>query len=137
LHITLSGEEKDAGAHFYEVLEPGSAKVVASFANIPEHLPALTVNEYGRGKAIYLATEAKASTVEPVLAYVSRMAGLSPGPQTPDGVYARVVNSRTLYVNMTASEKRVVIDGTKKGLVNGRTYVGELVLAPQDAELLE
>ena len=75
--------------------------------------------------------------MQPILAYVTQMAGVAHGPQTPEGVYARNVNGRTLYVNTTAQEKRIVIDGAKKSLVSGRRYVGEFVLAAQDADLME
>ncbi len=34
-----------------------------------------------------------------------RPLGIQPGPKTPEGVYARVVDGRTLYVNTTDEEK--------------------------------
>jgi len=136
-HFSLNNVDIDSGVNFYEVLEPSTAKVVATLTNTPQPSPALTVNDYGRGKAIYLALEAKASSVQPILSYVTQMAGVAAGPKTPEGVYARIVNGRTLYVNTTAQEKRIAIDGAKKSLVSGRSYVGEFVLAPQDADLVE
>jgi beta-galactosidase len=33
--------------------------------------------------------------------------GLKPGPVTPEGVYAREVQGRVLYVNTTGAEKRL------------------------------
>ena len=37
----------------------------------------------------------------PVLKYLCELAGVHPGPRTPDGVFAREVDGRTLYVNTT------------------------------------
>jgi beta-galactosidase len=64
------------------------------------------------------------------------MAGIEPGPRTPDGVYARVVDGRTLYVNTTQSEQRIPIEGWRKGMISGRVYEGAVVLGPQDADLI-
>jgi hypothetical protein len=66
----------------------------------------------------------------------NKMVGLQPGPRTPDGVYARVVDGRTLYVNTTQREQRIPIEGRRKGIISGREYDGALILGPQDADLI-
>jgi len=71
-----------------------------------------------------------------VLGYLCRVAGVARGPETPDGVYARVVDGRTLYVNTTGEEKRIAISGVKKGILSGRSFDGVLILGPQEAELM-
>jgi beta-galactosidase len=101
LEFDLNGAMIQAGVHRYEVLEPSTATVLSRFTNTPDHSPAVTINHFGRGTAIYLATESKASAMGPVLEYVCHLAGIQPGPPTPEGVYARVVEGRTLYVNTT------------------------------------
>jgi beta-galactosidase len=59
------------------------------------------------------------------------------GPQTPEGVYARVIEGRTLYVNTTGQQKKVLIVGQKKGILTNREYDGSLILGPQEADLLQ
>jgi hypothetical protein len=54
------------------------------------------------------------------MGYLWKVAGVEPGPTTPDGVFARVVDGRTLFVNTRGEEKRVPIDGAKKGLISRR-----------------
>ena len=44
---------------------------------------------------------------------------ISRGPQTPSGVYARVVEGSTLYVNTTEIEKAIAIQGKKHGVFGG------------------
>lgn len=136
LAFELNGKPIITKVHRYEVLEPSTATVLARFTNSMDHAPALTVNKFGKGSAFYLATESDASAVGPVLAYAYTVAGVHRGPQTPDGVYARVVDGRTLYVNTTGEEKRVAIGGVRKGLITNRTYESELVLGPQEADLI-
>lgn len=126
-----------ASDHLIEVLEPSTASVLARFTTVPNHVPALTVNKFGKGKALYLATESNPSSIGPVLDYVRKLAGVQPGPETPDGVYARIVDGRTLYVNTTGEEKRIPITGSKQGIITHRVYKSAVFLGPQEADLIQ
>ena len=136
LKFELDGHNVDSGARHYEVLEPSTATVLSRFTNTGDHAPAVTINKFGRGNAIYLATESKASAIGPVLDYCYSLVGIHMGPRTPDGVYARTVDGRTLYVNTTREEKRIPIAGERKGIISNRVYQGTVVLGPQEADLI-
>src|SRR5581483_2520650 len=56
LNFELAGTSISTTAHRYEVLEPSTATVMVRFTSVPEHVPALTINSFGKGKAAYLAT---------------------------------------------------------------------------------
>ena len=43
-----------------------------------------------------------ASVMAPILHHLLESEEIHPGPVTPEGVYARLVDSRVLYVNSTA-----------------------------------
>jgi beta-galactosidase len=135
--IILKGRIEKTSIDFYEVLEPRTAKPMAKFARIPEMSPAITVNHYGKGRAIYVAVPAQMPVLAPLLRSLYSDLHLERGPKTPAGVYARVVDGRTLYVNTTGKEKVVTIGGRKRGVVSGRLYAGVLRLKPYDADLLE
>ncbi|MFZ0302649.1 MAG: beta-galactosidase [Terracidiphilus sp.] len=137
LKFDLDGESVDTGVHFYEALEPSTATVLSRFTNTADHSPAVTVNNFGKGRAIYLATESKASAIGPLLKHLYKTAGIQPGPQTPEGVYARVVDGRTLYVNTTQQEQRIPITGKSKGIISNRNYDGAIILGPQEVDLVE
>jgi beta-galactosidase len=137
LSFQMDGNTIDAKVHYYEVLEPSTATVVARFTNTADHTPAVTINKFGKGNAIYLATESNPSAIGPLMNYLYSVSGIQPGPKTPEGVFARVVDGRTLYVNTTGEEKRIPIAGTGKGIVSNRTYVGTVVLGPQESDLIQ
>jgi beta-galactosidase len=122
---------------FIEVLEPSTAEVLARFTNTGDKVPAVTVNKFGKGRAIYVATVAQPELMRALYRQLYPSLGLSPGPATPDGVFARVVQGRNYYVNTTGDTKDVPITGTMKGLISGQTWTGTLKLPPLGAELLE
>jgi beta-galactosidase len=77
------------------------------------------------------------SVLAPLVRSLYGNLGIEKGPETPDGVYARVVDGRTLYVNTTGEEKTVTIRGSKRGIISGASYEGVIRLKPYDADLVE
>ena len=78
---------------------------MAMFANTPEESPAITTNDFGKGRAIYVAVPAQMPILAPLVRSLYADLRIDRGPETPSGVYARVVEVKTLYVNTTADEK--------------------------------
>jgi beta-galactosidase len=137
LRFELDGKSISANSRRYEVLEPSTATVLARFTNTADHSPAITINRFGKGNALYLATESNNSTIGPVLERVLHVAGIQAGPSTPEGVFARSVDGRTLYVNTTEEKKTAILEGRKRGVLTGRIYEGVLVLGPLASELVQ
>jgi beta-galactosidase len=139
VQFDLQGTSFSSNAQYYEILEPSTARELGAITNspFPEHAPILTENRFGKGHAFYLATESTPSALTPVLEYVKRAAGIQDGLETPPGVYARVVEGRTFYVNTNYQPVSIPIDGSRKGLLSGKTYQGTLTLGPKSADLIE
>ena len=135
--LSVNGTIEKASIGFYEVLEPHTATPLAMFTNTPEKSPAITVNSYGKGRAIYIAVPAQMSVLAPLVRSLYADLGIQRGPETPAGVYARVVEGRTLYVNTTAEEKMITIRGSKHGIISGTSYEGSIRLKPYGADLVE
>lgn len=135
---TRIGETDAKGDNgFIEVLEPSTAEVLARFTNTGDKTPAVTVNRFGKGRAIYVGTVSQPEVMGALYRHLYPTLGLQAGPKTPDGVYARVVQGRNYYVNTTGEAKDVPIEGTMKGLISGRSWTGTLRLEPMGADLLE
>ena len=137
--FTLQGTEIDSKATYYEKLEPSTAQELGQISNsyLPDHFPSLTVNRFGKGYAYYLATDSTVSSMGPVLEYVRKMAGVEDGPVTPEGVYARVIDGRTFYVNSNWGEVSVIVKGAKRGLLSGKRFEGTVTIPAKGAELIE
>jgi beta-galactosidase len=133
----LRGEAVKASIRYYEVLEPRTAQTQATFSNISGHPPAVTVNKYGKGQAIYLAAPGQSSLIGPIVRGLYDPLGIQLGPKTPEGVCARVVNGRTLYVNTTDQEKDVAVGMKVHGVISNQSYDGEIKLGPYQVDLVE
>jgi beta-galactosidase len=137
LEVEFQGQKLKGSDPYYEVLELDTAKPLAMFANTPEESVAISVNKYGKGRAIYLAAAPQADLLGPLVRSLYADLDIVPGPETPDGVVARVVEGRTLYVNSHNAPKTVTIAGTKIGVLSGRRYTGTMDLPPYGVELLQ
>ena len=136
--VTKIGNEEVTGQiKFYEVLEPSSAEVIARFSNAEGTPPAITVNRFGKGRAIYIATPAQRPIMRALYRQLYSSLGIEAGPKTPEGVYARVVEGRVLYVNTTTEPKDVTIDGARTGVLSRKRWSGTLHLEPYGVDLLE
>ncbi len=137
VRLQFAGEEVQGDKAFVEVLEPGTAQVLARFTHPEGGRPAITVNQYGKGRAIYVGTLAQPAILGPLYRQLYASLGIEPGPATPEGVVARKVAGRLYYVNTTGEPKDVVIDGTMTGLLSGKPWSGTARIEALGADLLE
>jgi beta-galactosidase len=135
--LKIGDEEVKGTIPHYEVLEPSTAEVMSRFTNFEGTPPAITVNRFGKGRAIYVATPAQPQIMRPLLRQLYASVGVEPGPKTPDGVFAREVEGRVLYVNTNWAPVDVPIAGAMKGVLGGQRWEGTLRLQALGAELLE
>jgi beta-galactosidase len=135
--FSFDGVTVKTNINFYEVLEPRGAQPLASFTNTPEKSPAITINTYGKSRAIYVSVSAQMPTLAPLMRSLYPKLDIARGPKTPTGVYARVVEGRTLYVNTTGVEKTIAIRGKKREVLSGHTYDFVLRLRGHDTDRLE
>jgi beta-galactosidase len=137
LKVQFNGETLTGADNYYEVLELGAAKPLAVFENTPAKSAAISVNRFGKGQAIYLATAAQPSLIGPLLRSLYPQLGIERGPETPKGVVARVVEGRTMYVNTNNAPVTMTFSGSKSSVLTHQTYAGKIDLKPYGVELLQ
>jgi beta-galactosidase len=137
LSYELDGKSYQTDVRFYEVPEPSTATTLAHFNGLPADIPAITSNHFGKGEALYIAMPSSDKVMQPILMHLVAGLGLARGPETPEGVYARTVEGRTLYVNSTTSPQSVTVPGVfHRALADGDGR-DTLPLPPFGVELVE
>ena len=137
LKVSFNGQELTGTDSYYEVLEPKTAKTLAEFDNTPRKSPAITVNHYGKGYAIYLATAPQSALMGPLIRSLYPNLGIERGPETPDGVVARVVEGRTMYVNTKDSPVPVPFAGTRTDVLSAKRHSNTIDLPAYGVALLQ
>lgn len=120
---------------YYEILQPASAEVIATFTNLEQELPAITANSYGKGKAVYVAVPAQKDLMRELLSHLYEELLIEKGPETPEGVVARRIGDHVLYVNTTDSEQQVALSSSGQRRATDQAIESSLLLASYGVEV--
>lgn len=135
LEIRNGKKQVKVRVDYYEYLE---LKTARSFAEIVgKNRCAVSVNQYGKGKAYYIASEANEELVSWLLEQVEEEVGLKRYVKTPKGVCARkIAETQTFYLNMTNDTVEIQLESQGNGVLTERTYEKAIQLRPYDGELI-
>ena len=105
-------------------------------------MPVITKNDYGKGKAYYLATASSKEFYREFLSDLCKEQGISPVLETPAGVEVTSRENETgrfIYVlNHNSNDAEISLPGRMKDLISGEVFEtgGKLVLQPKDVKIL-
>lgn len=120
---------------YYEELELKTAECFARFTD--KNTCAISVNQYGKGEAYYMATESNQTLLAWLVAYVTKDLGIEKGVETPTGVQARRIScNQYFYVNTNDKEVIIPLVRPGKGILSDSYYQAELLLNAYDSELI-
>jgi len=125
-----------------DILAPTTAEVIARYTqDFYSGRPAITINRYGEGKAVYVGAAMDAAAQQMLVRWLLPEAGLTPDVSAPQGVEVvlREGNGhRLLFVlNHTSAPQEVSLPGTYLNLLDGSTVAGRSTLGPRDLLLLK
>lgn len=135
------GEQYSCG-QWCDLLRPVTARPVAWYAeDYYAGTPAVTVNEYGRGKVYYIGTHAEERYWADLIGEIAGEAGVNRIAGLPEGVQVTVrsgPSGRFLFVlNLNRSAAEVPLPGEGTSLLDGSRKSGKLQLEPYGVEILE
>jgi beta-galactosidase len=124
-----------------DVLTPTTAQVIARYqGQYYAGQPAVTLNKFGRGRAVYVGTLGEAAVADTLVGWLVNLTNLTPALTTPDGVEAveRWQGShRLLFLLNHADERRAVtLPQPLTDLLTGRTMDKQVTLAPKAVLIL-
>ncbi|MGP3749952.1 beta-galactosidase [Streptomyces sp. IBSNAI001] len=139
LDIVLGDERLRVDAPRFDEIHPRTARVVASAVGLDRDYPVVTVNTYGKGRAVYIGVPARRGLIDLVLDAEIESRGIRPDLTVPPGVLARAIDTKhLLYVNLDGESKPITTPGPSRSVLHDRDHPKSgFTLAPFDADLVE
>ncbi len=141
--LEYAGVEGAIGSAWCDILTPHGAEVVAHYGeDYYAGQAAITMNVFGRGRALYLGTLGNDVLNDALVARLLDLAGLEPGPSEVAGVEVSerwLGGTKLVFVlNHTESEQVVTLaDGVYHDLLADRLVEGELRLAAREVLIVQ
>jgi beta-galactosidase len=137
----LDGPDGNCGM-WADVLQPLSATVLATYTSgTYAGDAAITINTFGKGKAVYLGADLDPTSLARVMAALMDTAGIKSPFDVPRGVELCVRKSGAsqwlFFLNHTAATQTVTIPGQFKDLLTGATHNGKVGLDAYDVRVLQ
>ena len=108
-----------------------------------QHMPVITRNDYGKGKAYYLATASSEEFYQAFLSDLCREQGIQPVLDVPSGVEVTSrenESKRLVYVlNHNQSDAEIYLPKRMRDLISCESYEAgsKIILQPKDVKILE
>jgi beta-galactosidase len=137
----LAGADAECGI-WADILKPSSAEVLATYRS-GQHAgkPAITMNAFGKGKAVYIGPDLHPPDLFRVLGKFTATAGVQRLAEAPPGVELTVRKSgskRWLCVlNHKADAQRITLPGAFKDVISGERHGGATELPGYGVLILE
>jgi beta-galactosidase len=124
-----------------DILKPTEATVVARYVkDYYAGKPAITLNQFGKGKVIYVGAVGDGQLYDVLSGWLLNMTGIQPIIPVPDGIEltARSQNGQRLLflLNHTESQQNIFLDQPYRSLLDGAMINGDVSIAPREVLLL-
>jgi beta-galactosidase len=145
-HLSFKGTFQASGMHpariWCDLIEPKECQVVATYSkDFYAGRPAITYNEYGNGKAIYVGTMSHPAFYQDLIAWVRQMCGLAPIMRVPDSVEVslRQRGEQKIYflLNHHHASVRIQFFKPMHDVLTGDTFAGNYDLQPHGILVLD
>jgi beta-galactosidase len=138
LEITYKGKAIDTESSRFDIIEPKGAEILGNITSLDKDYPIMTVNKYGKGRAIYVGLPADASVLNPLVDELIDELGIKKGPEVPSGVMARQIDEKHfLYLNVSGEPKDIKMKGKSRSILFDKDYAGSFTIASYEPEFIE
>jgi len=138
LEFTYKGKSIETESTRFDIVEPKGAEVIGSLTSLDKDYPIMTLNKYGKGRAIYVGLPAKGEVLNPLLDELIEELGIKKGPEVPSGVLARQIDkNHFLYLNVSGEPKEISVKGSSRSILFDKDYSGKFKLSPYEPEFIE
>jgi beta-galactosidase len=137
LEFTYKGKAVDTQSARFDVIDLKGAEIIGSITSLDKDYPIMTVNKYGKGRAIYVGLPADGNVLNPLLDELIVELGIKKGPDVPSGVMARQIDkNHYLYLNVTGEPKTITLERKSKSILYDKEYAGDITISPYEPEFI-
>ena len=138
MELSYKGKIINVESSRFDVVETKGATVLANIISLDKDYPAITVNKYEKGQAIYVSLPANSGAIGNLLDVLIDELGIKKGPSVPSGVMARQIDkTHYLYMNVSGEPKEIQMKGKSHSLLFDRDFNGSFTIAPFEPEFIE
>ena len=138
LEFTNKGKSIDTESARFDIIQPKGTEVIGTLTSLDKDYPIMTVNKFGKGKAIYVGLPADGNVLGGIVDDLINELGIKKGPDVPSGVMARQIDEKHfLYLNVGGESKEIKMNGKSKSILFDKEYQGNITVAPYEPEFIE
>lgn len=138
LEFTYKNKTIDTESTRFDIIDTKGAEVIGKLTSLDKDYPIMTINRYGKGRAIYVGLPANGDVLNPLVDELINELGIKKGPEVPSGVMARQIGkNHYLYLNVSGEPKEIPVKGRSKSILFDKTYTGSFTIAPYEPEFIE
>jgi len=138
VEFTYRGKAVDVESARFDIIQPKGAEVIGALTSLDKDYPIMTINKFGKGKAIYVGLPADGNVLGGIVDDLIKELGIKKGPDVPSGVMARQIDEKHfLYLNVSGEPKEIKMNGKSKSILFDKDYSGNFTIAPYEPEFIE
>lgn len=138
IEFSYKGNAIDTESTRFDIIDPKGAEVIGSITSLDKDYPIMTMNKYGKGRAIYVGLPADGAVLNPLLDELINELKIKKGPDVPSGVMARQIDkNHYLYLNVSGEPKVISMKGKYRSIFSDKNYTDSFTIAPYEPEFIE
>jgi beta-galactosidase len=138
LEFTYKGKSIITESARFDVIEPVGAEILGRITSLDKDYPIMTSNKFGKGRAIYVGLPAKAEVLNPLIDALISELSIKKGPEVPQNVMARFIDSKhILYLNVSSEPKVIELKGKSRSILSDEDYTDKFTIEPYGPEFIE
>ncbi|MBP7507103.1 MAG: beta-galactosidase [Prolixibacteraceae bacterium] len=138
LEFSYKGKAIDTESARFDIIEPKGAEIIGMLTSLDKDYPIMTLNKYGKGRAIYVGLPAKGEVLNGIVDELINELSIKKGPDVPAGIMARQIDEKhLLYLNVSSETKEIMINGKSHSILFDKDYTDNFTIAPYEPEFIE